>query len=162
VDAVGAGAIRDVVAVLPNAPRLGHVVDAVSARLGKPVRVVDVDGPSWGALTALVSQSPDAALVLLPPGSTPLYRMHCVLHELGHLVRGDTGAPVPRTQLDFAAWSAGSTVCHRSIEEVQHVHPAPSGAALQGDDEEFAESFAYELATVLLSGTVGADERTYG
>jgi hypothetical protein len=162
VDAVGAGAIRDVVAVLPNAPRLGHVVDAVAARIGKPVRVVDVDGPSWGALTALVSQSPDAALVLLPPGSTPLYRMHCVLHELGHLVRGDTGAPVPRTQLDFAAWSAGSAVCHRSIDEVQHAHPAPSGTALQGDDEEFAESFAYELATVLLSGTVGVDERTYG
>jgi hypothetical protein len=138
------------------------VVAAVAARIGKPVRVVDVDGPSWGALTALVSQSPDAALVLLPPGSTPLYRMHCVLHELGHLVRGDTGAPVPRTQLAFAAWSAGSTVCHRSIDEVQHAHPAPSGTALQGDDEEFAESFAYELATVLLSGTVGVDERTYG
>ncbi|PYY35597.1 MULTISPECIES: hypothetical protein [unclassified Curtobacterium] len=161
-DAVSAGAIRDVVAVLPNAPRLRHVVDAVAARIGKPIRVVDVDGPSWGALTALVSQSPDAALVLLPPGSTPLYRMHCVLHELGHLVRGDTGVPVPRTQLDFAAWSVGGTVCHRSIDDVQHTLPAPAGSSLQGDDEEFAETFAYELATVLLSGTVGADERTYG
>ncbi|PZE65977.1 hypothetical protein [Curtobacterium sp. MCBD17_021] len=161
-DAVGAGAIRDVVAVLPNAPRLGHVVDAVAARIGKPVRVVDVDGPGWGALTALVSQLPDVALVLLPPGSTPLYRMHCVLHELGHLVRGDTGAPVPRTQLAFAAWSAGGNVCHRSLDDTPVPSAGPVGGVLHGDDEEFAETFAYELATVLLSGTVGVDERTYG
>jgi hypothetical protein len=160
VDTVGTGAIRDVVAALPSAPRLTHVVDAVADRLGKPVRVVDVDGPSWGSLTALVSQLPGEALVLLPPGATPLYRMHCVLHELGHLVRGDVGAPVPRTQLAFAAWAAGGTVCHRSLADADE--QAVSTAHVVGDDEEFAETFAYELATVLLSGTVGVAERTYG
>lgn len=161
-DAVGAGAIRDVVAALPVAPRLGDVVTAVARKTGKPVRVVDVDGPSWGGLTALVSQLPDEALVLLPPGSTPLYRMHCVLHELGHLVRGDVGGPVPRTQLAYAAWSAGGAVCHRSLDHPGHAHVADPGTVRPGDDEEFAETFAYELATVLLSGTVGAAERTYG
>jgi hypothetical protein len=162
VDVVGARTVRDVVADLPDAPRLGHVVDAVARRIGTPVRVVDVDGPSWGGLTALVSQLPDEALVLLPPGATPLYRMHCVLHELGHLVRGDVGGPVPRTQLAVAAWFAGSSVCQRSLDDPNGVHGAGAGVGPQGDDEEFAESFAYELATVLLSGTVGSAERTYG
>ncbi|VXB13038.1 hypothetical protein ARTHRO9V_1100003 [Arthrobacter sp. 9V] len=34
--------------------------------------------------------------------------------------------------------------------------------SISDDDEHFAERFAYELATVLLAGATGADERAYG
>jgi hypothetical protein len=147
--------VRDLVASLPSSPRLSDVVHAVAGRVGKPVRVVDVDGPSWGGLTALVAQHDHEAMVLVPTTAPPLYRMHCVLHELGHLVHGDTGA-APTTQLGFDAWVSGGHVCQRSLDD------GPGLVGAGGADEHFAEAFAYDVAQVLLAGTVDADERTYG
>ncbi len=146
--------VDDLVGRLPDAPRLDDVVRGVAAMVGTPTRVVDVDGPAWGGLTALVSQSPHENLVLVPADVPPLYRMHCVLHELGHLVRGDTGAPTPAA---LAALATGTRVCQRSLDDA----PAGALAAPSGDDEHFAERFAYELAGVLISGGA-ADERAYG
>ncbi|ROP61404.1 hypothetical protein [Curtobacterium sp. PhB115] len=150
-DAVGV-----LVATLPSAPRLPDVVDAVGRLVGKPTRVVDVDGPSWGPLTALVSQFEHENLVLVPAGAPALYRMHCVLHELGHLVHGDIGSPTTEGIAEFAS---GGHVCRRALDS------EPGLVAVTGDDEHFAERFAYEFATVLLasgSGGSGADERAYG
>jgi hypothetical protein len=149
----GADAVRELVADLPRSPRLADVVDAVGRSVGTPTRVVEVDGPSWGTLTALVSQFEHENLVLVPAGAPALYRMHCVLHELGHLVHGDTGTPTTET---VAAFAAGGHVCRRTLDE------DPGLAAVSGDDEHFAERFAYEMATVVLAGSAGDDERTYG
>ncbi|MBT1597947.1 hypothetical protein [Curtobacterium flaccumfaciens] len=147
------GAVRALVATLPRAPHLSDVVTGVGTMVGKPTRVVDVDGPSWGPLTALVSQFEHENLVLVPAGAPPLYRMHCVLHELGHLVHGDVGTPTASSVAEFAA---GGHVCRRALD-------ADSGlVSISDDDEHFAERFAYELATVLLAGATGADERAYG
>ena len=148
------GAVRALVATLPRAPHLSDVVTGVGTMVGKPTRVVDVDGPSWGPLTALVSQFEHENLVLVPAGAPPLYRMHCVLHELGHLVHGDAGAP---TKASVAAFAAGGHVCQRALDDGPGLTPVSSG-----DDEHFAETFAYELARVLLRGGAGADERVYG
>jgi len=147
-------AVRAVVATLPRAPRLPDVVAGVAALIGKPTRIVDVDGPGWGPLTALVSQLEHENIVLVPAGAPPLYRMHCVLHELGHLVHGDAGAP---TKASVAAFAAGGHVCQRALDDGPGLTPVSSG-----DDEHFAETFAYELARVLLRGGAGADERVYG
>lgn len=147
------GAVRALVATLPRAPQLSDVVSGIGRMVGKPTRVVDVDGPSWGPLTALVSQFEHENLVLVPADAPPLYRMHCVLHELGHLVHGDVGSPTPSSVAEFAA---GGHVCRRALD-------ADSGlVSISDDDEHFAERFAYELATVLLAGATGADERAYG
>ncbi|MBT1541784.1 hypothetical protein KK103_08435 [Curtobacterium flaccumfaciens pv. flaccumfaciens] len=147
------GAVSALVATLPRAPHLSDVVTGVGTMVGKPTRVVDVDGPSWGPLTALVSQFEHENLVLVPAGAPPLYRMHCVLHELGHLVHGDVGTPTASSVAEFAA---GGHVCRRALD-------ADSGlVSISDDDEHFAERFAYELATVLLAGATGADERAYG
>ncbi|MBF4613157.1 hypothetical protein [Curtobacterium sp. VKM Ac-1376] len=146
-------AVRALVATLPPAPRLSDVVTGVGRTVGKPTRVVDVDGPSWGPLTALVSQFEHENLVLVPAGSPPLYRMHCVLHELGHLVHGDVGTPSPSSIAEFAA---GGHVCRRALDGDTGL------VSISDDDEHFAERFAYELATVLLAGASAADERAYG
>lgn len=147
-DTVGA-----LVATLPGSPKLLDVVDGVGRMIGKPTRVVDVDGPSWGPLTALVSQFEHENLVLVPADAPALYRMHCVLHELGHLVHGDVGSP---TATSIAAFASGGHVCRRALD-------GDSGlVSISDDDEHFAERFAYELATVLLAGSASADERAYG
>lgn len=151
--------VRALVANLPRSPRLPDVVDAVAARIGRPTRVVDVDGPAWGPLTALVSQSPDENLVLVPAGAPRLYRMHCVLHELGHLVRGDAGAPTPAS---LAAFAAGGHVCQRALDEQSDADGAALVPVSADDDEHFAEAFAYELAPYLLAGSGAVDEQAYG
>ena len=155
--------VADLVRTLPRAPRLDDVVAAVARTVGRPTRVVDVDGPSWGSLTALVSQAPHENLVLVPAAVPPLYRMHCVLHELGHLVHGDAGAPTPTA---VAALASGTNVCQRDVDRTPAPHAGHAGAGLarvSGDDEHFAERFAYEVATVLLGAGAGAsDERAYG
>ncbi|OIH97542.1 MULTISPECIES: hypothetical protein [unclassified Curtobacterium] len=151
---LGAGdVVATLVDSLPRAPRLTDVVDGVGRLVGKPTRVVDVDGPSWGPLTALVSQFEHENLVLVPAGAPALYRMHCVLHELGHLANGDTGAP---TTSSIAAFASGGHVCRRALDGETGL------VSISDDDEHFAERFAYELATVLLGGASGADERAYG
>lgn len=147
-DTVGA-----LVATLPPSPRLPDVVAGVGRFVGKTTRVVDVDGPSWGPLTALVSQFEHENLVLVPAGAPELYRMHCVLHELGHLVHGDVGAPSATSIAEFAS---GGHVCRRALDGDTGL------VSISDDDEHFAERFAYELATVLLAGSAGADERAYG
>lgn len=159
--------VADLVRTLPVDPRLDDVVAAVARTVGTPTRVVDVDGPSWGSLTALVSQAPHENLVLVPAVVPPLYRMHCVLHELGHLLHGDAGAPTPAS---VASLAAGTKVCQRDVDgrTTAHGHdPAQHDgygiglASVSGDDEHFAERFAYEVATVLL-GAGSSDERAYG
>lgn len=148
-----ADTVRDLVATLPRAPGLPDVVAGVGRLVGKPTRVVEVDGPSWGTLTALVSQHEHENLVLVPADAPELYRMHCVLHELGHLVHGDLGTPSPAS---LAAFASGGHVCQRSLDSEAGL------VSISGDDEHFAERFAYELASVVLAGTAGADERAYG
>lgn len=157
--------VADLVRTLPADPRLDDVVAAVARSVGTPTRVVDVDGPSWGSLTALVSQAPHENLVLVPAAVPPLYRMHCVLHELGHLLHGDAGAPTPAS---VASLAAGTNVCQRDVDgrSVAHADDPTQTAghglvSVSGDDEHFAEDFAYEVATVLL-GTGSSDERAYG
>ncbi|UFU13482.1 hypothetical protein LQK89_13315 [Curtobacterium sp. C1] len=157
--------VADLVRTLPTDPRLDDVVAAVARSVGTPTRVVDVDGPSWGSLTALVSQAPHENLVLVPAAVPPLYRMHCVLHELGHLLHGDAGAPTPAS---VASLAAGTNVCQRDVDGRSAAHADdPTQAAghglarVSGDDEHFAERFAYEVATVLL-GAGSSDERAYG
>ncbi len=63
--------VADLVRTLPADPRLDDVVAAVARTVGTPTRVVDVDGPSWGSLTALVSQAPHENLVLVPAAVPP-------------------------------------------------------------------------------------------
>ena len=157
--------VADLVRTLPTDPRLDDVVAAVARSVGTPTRVVDVDGPSWGSLTALVSPAPHENLVLVPAAVPPLYRMHCVLHELGHLRHGDAGAPTPAS---VASLAAGTNVCQRDVDGRSAPHaddPTQTAglglARVSGDDEHFAERFAYEVATVLL-GAGSSDERAYG
>jgi len=145
--------VRDLVATLPRSPRLADVVQGVGRFVGTPTRVVEVDGPSWGTLTALMSQFEHENLVLVPAGTPELYRMHCVLHELGHLVHGDAGTP---TTDAIATFAAGGHVCRRSLDA------DPGLAGPSGGDERFAERFAYEMATIVLAGSAGDDERAYG
>ncbi len=71
---------------LPDEPVPSDLVSAVERAVGKSIVVERVGDSSWGALTGLLLETPKGVRILVRECDPPIYQLHCLLHELGHLV----------------------------------------------------------------------------
>jgi hypothetical protein len=67
---------------------IDDLVAAVSAMCGKPIYLYALDEAAWGALTAFLEETEEEISIYYRIQDTPVYRLQCICHELGHLVMG--------------------------------------------------------------------------
>lgn len=81
-----AEAVEATLARLDGVTSPEQLIDLVASILGKPVRVESVGDASWGNLTGLLVETPTLARIFVRATDPAIYRLHCILHEIGHLV----------------------------------------------------------------------------
>lgn len=85
-----ARAIADAVS-LPEPFDADAFVASLAAERGRPIELMPVSAPE-GAPCGLLMSTERADYILYPTNTTALHRRHILLHEVGHLLCGHTGA----------------------------------------------------------------------
>jgi hypothetical protein len=95
--------VADAVA-LPEPFEAETFVARLAAERGRPIELMSVTAPE-GAPCGLLMSTERADYILCPTTTTALHRQHILLHEVGHLLCGHTGADgrVDGVALDAAA-----------------------------------------------------------
>lgn len=141
---------------------LDQVVQRVAEGLGKPIRIEAVGDEKWETLTALLVETDDSANILVRHDDSQLYRNHCILHELAHIIYNHPGCRTAKATAPAIAHSDFSDRVLGRILELErgaHLTDVDSAAAvIEGE----AESLAYLLARRLLRPRHHADERVFG
>lgn len=77
---------------------------SLAAERGRPIELMPVSAPE-GAPCGLLMSTERADYILFPTNTTALHRQHILLHEVGHLLCGHTGADpgVDGVAIDAAA-----------------------------------------------------------
>jgi len=132
-------------------------MNTVSGFIGKPIRVERIGDEQWEKLTGLLVDTPGLARILVRKTDPLIYQMHCILHEVGHLLHRHASChaialldPVKNNAGDFAL------VRGRLIEAEPGPHDAPAV------EEYEAERTAHLLAQALLAPLDVGAERTFG
>lgn len=136
---------------------LESLMNSVSRFIGKPIRVERIGDEQWEKLTGLLVDTPGLARILVRATDPLIYQMHCILHEVGHLLHRHASCHAIGL-LEPARSHAGefAIVRGRLIES----EPGASDAAALEEHE--AERTAHLLAQALLAPLDARAERTFG
>lgn len=131
------------------------VVKRASSLLGFPIRVLPAGDSSWGKLTGLTLKYPDHYAILIRPEHHAHYRVHCLLHEVSHLLFGHP----PSESAEKLVPSAG----HDNVRHARLI--AWDGEAVSASErrhEGEAEELARLLGTLVMHPRYSSGERKFG
>lgn len=80
---------------LRGLPTLAAIVERVALLRGKAIRLEQVGGEDWGALTALWVEAPDVSRIFVRRTDPAAYQVVCALHEIMHMLLDHAGC-LPR------------------------------------------------------------------
>jgi len=84
----------------------------VATHSGRPIRIEAVGDGRWSTVTGVLSRMEEVDVILVRHTDSPMYRLHSVLHEFGHLLRGDAECSASTPVRDERRESRAESVAH--------------------------------------------------
>lgn len=138
---------------------MDELVSLVSAISGKPVIIEPLGDERWEKLTALWVSYPDSDIVLVRSTDTELYRTHCILHELSHIICRHPGcSDLASAEVVQSLITSGCTVRGRVLRPRDARVTPEHTATIEGE----AENLARLIGRSLLRPRYAADEKSFG
>ncbi|PPF32453.1 hypothetical protein C5D04_10385 [Rathayibacter sp. AY1D2] len=137
---------------------LEHVADLH----GKPIHVDAIDDTDWETLTALWVDFPHEAQILYRSTDTRLYQMHCILHELAHIVLRHPGCNVLGDDSSLASYRGTNGLVRGRLLETGGSEDLENADGDRRILEGEAEHLAHLLSRSLLRPRFREDEEVFG
>ncbi|RFA17749.1 hypothetical protein [Subtercola boreus] len=136
-----------------------ELVTRVSNISGKPVMIEPLGDERWETITALWVSYPASDLVLVRATDTHLYRTHCILHELAHIIYRHPGcSDLASAEVVQSLISDGATVRGRVVNPQAVRVASERSETIEGE----AENLARLLGRSLLRPRYAAGEKSFG
>lgn len=131
------------------------LVALVSQMIGKPIKIQPVGNERWEQLTGMTLDFGTYFGILIRPTDSIYYQIHCILHELAHLLfEHPPTAAVHQLQGQFGP----AMVVHVRLIETADEPLTEDDAATEGE----AEYLAHLLARLILRPRYSDGEEVYG
>lgn len=131
------------------------LVAQVAALIGKPIKILPVGDARWEQLTGLTLDGGPFYAILIRPTDGIYYQIHCILHELAHLLFGHRPTSgVTRMQGQFG----NSRVIHVRLIETDDAPMSETDLEAEGE----AEYLAHLLGARVLRPRYAEGEEVYG
>lgn len=123
---------------------LEEITQATAKVHRKPIVLLPVGDDELRSLTGLWAETEEQSYVFFRERDSPIYRLHSIFHELGHILADHRGcgalALIDRSRLSTKG--AG-----------QQIIRARGRGELDSPSERFAEEIAYSLSWTVFAGT---------
>lgn len=142
---------------LPVAPDadIRSLVAQVADLLGKPIQILPVGDERWEQLTGMTLDAGSSYAILIRPTDGIYYQIHCILHELAHLLFGhNPTTAVTRMQGQFPA----GRLIHVRLIETEDAPMTETDLEAEGE----AECLAHMLGARVLRPRYSEGEEVYG
>ncbi|WP_146081244.1 hypothetical protein [Rathayibacter rathayi] len=137
---------------------LQEMIELVSQRVGKPIRVLALGNDEWNILTGCMLDFGEFFGILIRSNDAAFYQIHNIAHELAHMLWGH---PAVKWEAPDAS---GPNAYQGTVIHARAMH-RPDGKSLSRENmirEGEAEALAHLLAQALLRPKYVADERIFG
>jgi hypothetical protein len=124
---------------LPEPFDAEEFVASLAAGRGRPIELMPVSAPE-GAPCGLLMSTERADYILYPTNTTALHRRHILLHEVGHLVCGHTGADIGADGVAIDAAAGRQLMPNLSPELVRRVLGRTTYSEVQEREAELVAS----------------------
>lgn len=141
---------------------LDALVEHVADLHGKPIHVDAIDDTDWETLTALWVDFPHEAQILYRSTDTRLYQMHCILHELAHIVLRHPGCNVLGDDSSLASYRGTNGLVRGRLLETGGSKDLENADGDRRILEGEAEHLAHLLSRSLLRPRFREDEEVFG
>ncbi|NQX18260.1 hypothetical protein [Rathayibacter sp. VKM Ac-2857] len=141
---------------------LDALVEHVADLHGKPIHVDAIDDTDWETLTALWVDFPHEAQILYRSTDTRLYQMHCILHELAHIVLRHPGCNVLGDDSSLASYRGTDGLVRGRLLETGSSEGIENADGDRRILEGEAEHLAHLLSRSLLRPRFREDEEVFG
>lgn len=142
---------------LPTATdgNISTLVAQVAVLVGRPIKILPVGDSRWEQLTGLTLDGGGSYAILIRPTDAIYYQIHCILHELAHLLFGHKPTSgVDRMQGQFGP----SRVIHVRLIETDDAPMTESDLESEGE----AEYLAHLLGARVLRPRYAEGEEVFG
>lgn len=137
---------------------LDHLVSQVEKQYGKPIHIEAIGDERWEALTGIWLDHNNFGRILVRATDPPLYRVHCILHELAHILLEHRGCQTLAREIGFLTNNNDPSHSFSSAR----ARLMSSGQLNSAEEEAAAEEIAYALARTLIKPRNQMDESAFG